>query len=268
VRFLLLLASMWTANPAYAQDSGRLPDAPRQNLPPASKPTEKFPKSSTAEIGSITPRNSVDQNEMPWRMIGRVRAGGISCTGALIGPALVLTAAHCVFNPETRRLFPAQAIHFMLGYSQGRYVADAYGIGLTLSDDYDPAEPMKTVGHDWALLVLGHSIGTSGNTLLLREQPPPIGARVSLGGYAVERPEVLMVDSDCRVVGTASDQTGTVLIQHDCIATHGVSGAPLLLQEGVGWVISGIEVIGTPDNGGGATRLDGVLAAVREMNLR
>jgi len=264
---MLLLAAFCASIPSHAQDGGRLPDAPRQNLPAASKPTDKLPKSGTAEIGAITPRRSVDQNEMPWRTIGRIRAGRSSCTGALIGPALLLTAAHCVFNPETQRLFPPQSIHFMLGYSQGRYVADAYGVRLTLSDNYDPAEPLKTVGHDWALLELGHAIGTPGDELTLRELPPPVGARVSLGGYAQERPEVLMVDSDCRVVGTASDQTGAALIQHDCTATHGVSGAPLLLQEGTTWVIGGIEVIGNSDSAGGATRLDGVLAAMRQMNL-
>jgi len=33
----------------------------------------------------------------------------------------ILTAAHCLFNERTRRVIPAEARHFLVGYRTGRY---------------------------------------------------------------------------------------------------------------------------------------------------
>src|SRR4051812_28658296 len=71
-------------------------------------------------VGAHDPRQRVDPNTAPWRAIGKVQAntGNLhtSCTGSLVGPATVLTAAHCVYNPRTGRNFPPEALHFLIGY--------------------------------------------------------------------------------------------------------------------------------------------------------
>ena len=55
---------------------------------------------------------------MPWRAIGKLQAASENfrktCTGSLVGPALVLSAAHCLFNPRTGRFFPPGSVHFLL----------------------------------------------------------------------------------------------------------------------------------------------------------
>jgi hypothetical protein len=46
-----------------------------------------------------------------------------TCTGSVVGPALVLSAAHCLFNPRTGLFFPVGSVHFLIGYEGGSYLA-------------------------------------------------------------------------------------------------------------------------------------------------
>jgi protease YdgD len=239
-----------------------LPAAQELKLPSASKPAAKLPGDSNAGEGTLNLRTSVNQYALPWSAVGRLMGGRISCTASLIGPSLLLTAAHCVFNPATQRPFAPQELHFMLGYSQGRYVAEAHGVRLTYAETYDPSRGTETSGDDWALVDLDRPIGTPDRVLSLRTDPLTGGDIVTLGGYAQERIEMLMVDTRCRILGLMSDRNGVALLHHDCTANHGVSGAPLLIQEGDVWVIGGIEVTGTSANDGGAATLTGVHAAL------
>lgn len=263
---LAVLLALAAVGPALAQQEPRLPGAPAQNLPAASKPTPKFPGTGLTGAGGIVPRVSVDQNEMPWRAIGRLQAGRASCTGALVGPALLMTAAHCVFDPRTRRLFPPQDIHFKLGYSEGRYTAEARGTRVTVAERYDPTQGIGTMGDDWALVELDQPIGIPDRVLRLRTRALAAGDVVALGGYARERIEVLMVDAPCRVVGSMSDKNGVGLFRHDCTATQGVSGAPLLIEDGAEWLIGAIEVVGAPNAGGGAAALDDARTAMERLS--
>jgi V8-like Glu-specific endopeptidase len=49
-----------------------------------------------------------------------------TCTGALTGPATVLTAGHCLYNAKTKSYFPVASVQFLLGYDRGSYVAAAW----------------------------------------------------------------------------------------------------------------------------------------------
>src|SRR5258708_2481499 len=75
------------------------------------------------------PRDRVKVDEAPWRGIGKLVAtsGGlrVTCTGALTGPATVLTAGHCLYNAKTKSYFPAASVQFLLGYDRDTYVASA-----------------------------------------------------------------------------------------------------------------------------------------------
>ena len=42
--------------------------------------------------------------------------------GALIAPSIVLTAAHCLYNPRTRALLQAVSLHVLFGYQRGVYL--------------------------------------------------------------------------------------------------------------------------------------------------
>jgi protease YdgD len=64
----------------------------------------------------------VDPTEPPWAAIVKVQSNiGSRCTGALIGPATVITAAHCLYNPRTQALLRPVSLHVLGGYERGGY---------------------------------------------------------------------------------------------------------------------------------------------------
>ena len=64
-------------------------------------------------------RVRVEQRGPPWDAVGQVNVGGYrrvgQCTGTLIAPDVVLTAAHCVVDPWRAAPFPLHDIHFLAG---------------------------------------------------------------------------------------------------------------------------------------------------------
>ena len=55
--------------------------------------------------GQLGYRTRVDIGVYPWSSVGKLyNSTGGACTGSLVGPNKVLTAAHCIFNTRTWRL--------------------------------------------------------------------------------------------------------------------------------------------------------------------
>ncbi len=215
----------------FAQDTAVAPKVPPPILP---------------GIGELDPRTRVDLGSLPWRAIGKLQATTgnlrVSCTGTLVGPATVLTAAHCVFNIRTQEYFPPSSLHFLIGYDGGRFAGEARGTRLVVGAGYDPKRPAESFGSDWALVTIDRRLGTPDRVLTIRETPPEIGMKAAVGGYSQDHPLVLMADSGCRVVGLAVDPTGRRLLRHNCTGTEGSSGAPLLVQDGGIWHVGGVQV--------------------------
>lgn len=181
----------------------------------------------------------LDRGSWPWSSIGRVnRSTGGFCTGTLIAADQVLTSAHCLWNSRTGRMLRPEALHFVAGWERGDYLAHGRvaairtAAGLTV----DLAGRPDELRHDWAVLMLTAPL--SGATAVQPVAPtasrPDVGDRLSRAGYGRDRPHGLSRHDGCRVVALADG-----LVLHDCDATHGESGSPLLsLDEGTARLVA------------------------------
>jgi trypsin-like peptidase len=184
-------------------------------------------------IGADDPRRPVDVRAEPWRALGRVQLDvGGRCTGVLVGPRTVLTAAHCLFGPRSRQVVRPGTVHFLLGYHMGEWAARARVASFTMGDGFalDRASPHGgPLGADWALLTLDAPLG-EGRALRLRRDLPPSGTELMLAGYQQDRPEALLADTGCRAIGLRRGAGNLPLLAHGCAGTRGASGAPLLAR--------------------------------------
>jgi len=207
---------------------------------------ESVPPSVLPGVGARFGRTLVDVREAPWRSLGRVQTEiGGRCTGVLVGPNLVLTAAHCLVQWRNHHVLPPSSVHFVLAYAFGQYAAHARAKAFAIAPGYDPSRPDGQPGRDWAVLTLDAAIGSLDDTIPLATNLPASGEAVTLAGYEQDRPEAIQADLRCTVLNVVPDSGGRPVIWHDCNATRGSSGAPLLARAATGgWQVVGVQVVG------------------------
>ena len=189
-------------------------------------------------LGPNATRVEVDRAVPPWRAIGRVQTEFAErCTGFLLAPALVATAGHCFWLPKVGHYIRPHEIHFLLGEHLDAYIAHARAVRLDVAPAYDPTDEAATARLDRAFVTLDHPVALPNGLLRIATTMPPPGTRLMLGGYGQDRQERILADDHCHLLGVAAG-----LIRHDCAATRGTSGAPLLAEIDGQWRVIGIQI--------------------------
>ena len=116
-----------------------------------------------------------------WQAVGRIDiAGEAFCTGALIAPDLVLTAAHCLYDPATRQPVALDQLQFKAGWRNGRASAYRYVSAAVHHPAYvfEASPGPERVSVDIALLRLQVPIEDPGIEPFAVDHEPGTGDRV------------------------------------------------------------------------------------------
>lgn len=163
-----------------------------------------------------------------WEGVGRLNIGfNGMCTGALVSPRHVLTAAHCIYDARTGNLIPAKDIEFLAGWRNGRASAYRNVRRAIAHPDYEYTGPEGDlrVANDIALLELASPIQLANIRPFATADRPRKGSEVGVVSYAHDRADTPSLQEVCHVLAR---QRGSLILS--CNVDFGSSGAPIFTE--------------------------------------
>lgn len=177
-----------------------------------------------------------------WAAVGLLDVAGRGfCTGTLIAPDVVLTAAHCLYDKESGEPVNLQNVQFLAGWRNGRASAYRWVRRASVHPDFRfiGGTVAERVSTDIALLELHHPILKSEVVPFTTDRRIHRGQTVGLVSYARNRSDAPSFQEVCRVL---SQYDG--LLMMSCDIDLGASGAPVFsFESGEARVVSVISAM-------------------------
>lgn len=168
-------------------------------------------------------RYTTDAEADAWRAVGLVDWRGKSrCTGALIRPDVVLTAAHCVADVASRTVASPGDIKFIAGRKGNFNIGVVEAKSVSIHPGYFATGANYTerqIRTDVARITLVRAIPDVDAFRVA--YTPAVGASVALLSYSRGRHDRLSIQSPCKI-----RDRKTEFLELDCTSSPGASGAP------------------------------------------
>jgi len=208
----------------------------------------RLPDASPSGIKGVDNRIIADSAKAPWNAIGRINtSNGFYCTGVLIAPDRVTTAAHCLWRAKTQRWLPVYEISFLAGYKAGSYeeraAIESYFLPNGLVNQQ--TRRLRKTG-DWAILKLRQPMGKKIKPIPLADftraywtKTRRKGEGLIQAGYSYDLSEFLTLHNGCSITLFYRNDA---LMHHNCDATRGDSGSPIMIKRRGKYHLVGLHV--------------------------